>query len=250
MKCFRLEITDRVPIIYANWWDMINTGIVIGTLTAAFAVVSLDFLNIVECSWIRAYTNVIRNREDVGVGLTSLTVTGGSAAGLWILSHCVPRWSTIRNFRDLSNDMLRNIKLPSPASAASDTNAALTLSVHIRTYIDIVLNSRTSMLLLSNNAQKLTYENIARLNQYLMLLDGSLKGQDPHEISALHNRILASFCLIVFYLNRTPRFDQQELSRIQDNLFARSCGDPVDRELFNALQRFRSFPRNRQSIQT
>lgn len=248
MKRFRLDPADRMTIIYANWWDMINTSVVIVVLTAAFGMITLHFLNILSISLIDTYIGDIQNREEVGVGLASLTISGGSASTLWILSQCITRWSTIGNFQNLSNEMLQQLRRIdlTPQENADRGEIKLRNSVQIEAFIDIALNSSELIMLLGGQTQRLMYQNIVNLRLYQQYLQNDDETAESEHAADAYNRVYACFCLIVFNLNRTPNCNQRELARIHDALFVSYFRDPKSREIYDALQRFRSYPRKRQ----
>ena len=100
----RLTFRQRVSRILGMWWDVINVAIGMVAilflfLSSALALMTgnADFLPFGDFLWASFTSTVSSERQaEMGLGLLGVTVSGGTAAALYLIRVGTARWATCR----------------------------------------------------------------------------------------------------------------------------------------------------------
>jgi hypothetical protein len=99
-----LSILQKFWRGYAVWWDLINTGIIVFLLSVSFIFFSVvllagrvDLLPFQDLIWKQFVATVsMEKQSEIGVGVLGVTVSGASAAALYLIRVGTSRWAMNR----------------------------------------------------------------------------------------------------------------------------------------------------------
>jgi hypothetical protein len=99
-----LTASEKVARFYGIWWDIVNTATVVLVLTSIFLVFSLvliagrtELLPWGDTLWRQFVAEVPLDRQsEIGLAMLGVTVSGATAAGLYIVRVGTTRWTTNR----------------------------------------------------------------------------------------------------------------------------------------------------------
>jgi hypothetical protein len=104
-----LSPMQKINRVYGIWWDLINTGTAVLFLTVAFLALSialmtdqLSALPFQELVWIPFSAQVeIGRRSEIGLNVLGITISGGSAAALYLIRVGTSRWAMNRRIGNI-----------------------------------------------------------------------------------------------------------------------------------------------------
>lgn len=99
-----LNLRQKIARAYGIWWDILNTGTVVFILAVLFIAFSviliagrLDLLPFQETVWKQFIETVPPQKQsEIGIGVLSISVSGASAAALYLIRIGTSRWAMNR----------------------------------------------------------------------------------------------------------------------------------------------------------
>lgn len=115
----KLKFRENVRRIYATWWDIINTSVLLFFVFCCLVALALALAKDSSITLLGADILTAERKVEISLGILGLSVSGGSAVALWLLNKGVERWSVISRIYYLHRYIFKTLG-PESAGAIED----------------------------------------------------------------------------------------------------------------------------------
>lgn len=180
-----LNLGQKLRRAYGIWWDILNTGTVVLILAALFVAFSviliagrLDLLPFQDTVWKQFIETVPPQKQsEIGIGVLSISVSGASAAALYLVRIGTARWAMNRRIGHIHGYFAEAILWRCYRADCCHAN----LSVVISSFVTSSLNVFEQISETHPRAQ-IYFEN-ARVKSHIFMGDESAGNMDAMDIA-------------------------------------------------------------------